>query len=510
MAMLSYAGVRRIGSSSLGLRLAGIAGGLFGIAPAVAQCALTLDNLGGSAPGNLNVFAVASIGGGEVVAGGQFDRIGGAVTSQIAKWDGSAWSAIGGGLAPFNAIFAVCLRPNGELIAGGQEMGLLPTPPVYANIARWDGATWAPLGAGVAGNVQALANLANGDLAVAGTFGFAAGQAVHGIARWDGSAWSPIGAGFDGSGPFTAVAALAVMPNGDLIAGGNFTSSGGASVLRVARWNGTTWSQVGAGFDGQVQALLVLSDGDIIAGGSFTQSGSVAVSHIARFDGSAWGPLGPGLSGDPNFASVSALAQLPNGDLVAGGYCQFGGAPPVGLARWNGLAWSPIGVGANVSALAFDQQHMLLAGGTFWQGPARGIARLATTCPAGVEAAPSGCVSNGGQLEVAKRAWLGSTWRTVANGLPPGALAFSILGYGTMAMPLASVFATAIPGCQLLVVPDDVSLRLTNGDLEVELAIPPTPGLVGASFHHQIVSLAFDPSLAVAATNALTMTVGSF
>jgi hypothetical protein len=36
------------------------------------------------------------------------------------------------------------------------------------------------------------------------------------------------------------------------------------------------------------------------------------------------------------------------------------------------------------------------------------------------------------------------------------------------------------------------------------------PALAGTVFHHQVVALALDPTLAVTATNAVTMTVGVF
>ncbi len=475
-------------------------------AAAFAQCAATWSDPGGGASGGLPVFALTSLGGSELVAGGQFNAIGGVPASRIARWTGATWSAIGGGLAPFNAVYAVCRRANGELIAGGQEMGIT-SPIVYANIARWDGTTWSPLGQGVAGTVYALANLPSGDLAVGGSIGFAAGQPVHCVARWSGSAWSPLGAGFDGLGPFTTVRALATMPNGDLIAGGNFTLSGAEPMLRIARWNGTAWTQVGAGLNGQVTSLLVLPGGDIVAGGAFTASGGVALEHIARFDGTAWHPLGDGLGGNPSFATVDGLARLPNGDIVAAGLFQVG-APLGGVARWNGSSWSLIAGSPSgyAAALAFLPTGELFTGGTF----PGAITRLVTACPATANEVPSGCAGSAGHLHVESAAWLGATWRAAADGLPPGALVFSVLGVSTTEIALAAVFATAMPGCTLRVAPDDVTLRLTAGTLATELAIPPSLSLVGTAFHHQLVPLAFEATLTVTATNAVSTTVGAF
>jgi hypothetical protein len=35
----------------------------------------------------------------------------------------------------------------------------------------------------------------------------------------------------------------------------------------IARWNGTSWSALGTGMNGSVSALAVLPNGDLIAGG---------------------------------------------------------------------------------------------------------------------------------------------------------------------------------------------------------------------------------------------------
>ncbi|HVU62423.1 MAG TPA: hypothetical protein VHC70_00495, partial [Phycisphaerales bacterium] len=56
----------------------------------------------------------------------------------------------------------------------------------------------------------------------------------------------------------------------------------------------------------------------VVIGGDFTMAGNVAALRIATYDPATaqWSPLGSGLNG----GSVRALAALPNGDLVAGGY----------------------------------------------------------------------------------------------------------------------------------------------------------------------------------------------
>jgi hypothetical protein len=114
---------------------------------------------------------------------------------------------------------------------------------------------------GINGIVNALVVMPNGDLVAGGQFSSAGGVAANGIARWNGASWSPLGAGVSG-----AVNALTVRPNGDLIAGGDFISAGGSPAFFIARWNGTAWAALGSGMDDAVTSLATLPNGDVVAG----------------------------------------------------------------------------------------------------------------------------------------------------------------------------------------------------------------------------------------------------
>jgi len=101
---------------------------------------------------------------------------------------------------------------------------------------------------------------------------------ANNIARWNGTAWSPLGTGMN-----NWVLALAVLPNGDLVAGGRFTTAGGVSAIRIARWNGAAWSPLGTGMNSEVRALAVLPSGDLVAGGWFTTAGGNPSAYFARW-----------------------------------------------------------------------------------------------------------------------------------------------------------------------------------------------------------------------------------
>ena len=140
---------------------------------------------------------------------------------------------------------------------------------------------------GVTNQVEAV-TVWNGDLIAGGFFATAGGQTVNRIARWDGSAWHPFTSGgqigvADVSFPF--VSALTVW-NGDLIAGGQFTTAGGQTVNRVARWDGSAWhpfiSGGEVGTNSRVDALTVWNI-DLVAGGNFLFAGGQTVNRIASW-----------------------------------------------------------------------------------------------------------------------------------------------------------------------------------------------------------------------------------
>ena len=71
-------------------------------------------------------------------------------------------------------------------------------------------------------------------LVVGGEFSFAASTSATRLAAYDPTTgtWSAFGTGMNGT-----VRALAVRPNGNLVAGGDFVTAGGVTVNRVAEWH---------------------------------------------------------------------------------------------------------------------------------------------------------------------------------------------------------------------------------------------------------------------------------
>jgi trimeric autotransporter adhesin len=407
------------------------------------------------------VAALASLPNGDLIVGGNFAMAGGGTVNNIARWNGSSWSALGSGMN--GDVFALAALPNGDLVAGGVFTTAGGGPANF--IARWNGFTWSPLGTGTNAVVQALAVLPNGDLIAGGTFTMAGGAAANGIARWNGSTWSALGTGVTGGTPQSnpAVRALTVLPNGDLVAGGHFTSAGSAIVNHIARWDGSTWSPLGTGMSGgllpfalAVEALAVLPGGDLIATGLFPTAGGVTVNHIARWNGATWSPLGTGMAVNAlQLYSVFALARLPNGDLVAGGELNTAGGLARYIARWNGSAWSAIGTGMDGPpwVLALAPNGDVIAGGQFaaagsvlaaniarWNGSTwsalgtglRGPCASLATLPNGHLIAGGSFVEAGGSPASFLARWDGNAWSAFGGGMNSSVFALVALPSGDL------------------------------------------------------------------------------
>jgi hypothetical protein len=142
----------------------------------------------------------------------------------------SNWLAMGSGITGGSGDISAFATAGTNLYVGGNFTDAGGT--TVSNIAVWDGSAWSAVDSGVNNSTYGLAyDASSGNLYVGGNFTTAGGSTANYIAIWDGSSWSTLGSGLN-----DAVEAIAVDPEGNIYVGGHFTSAGGVSAARIAKW----------------------------------------------------------------------------------------------------------------------------------------------------------------------------------------------------------------------------------------------------------------------------------
>jgi uncharacterized protein YfaQ (DUF2300 family) len=303
------------------------------------------------------VFALAVVGN-EVFVGGSFTSAGGVSANNVARFNTqtNTWSALGTGsqngvssvgvFAPVNALAVV----GNEVYVGGF---FTSAGGVSANnVARFNTQTntWSALGTGSSNGVSSVGGFATvyalavvgNEVYVGGSFTSAGGVSANNVARFNTqtNTWSALGTGSQNGVSGGVVYALAVVGN-EVFVGGTFTSAGGVSANRVARFNTqtNTWSALGTGsqngVNGEVRALAVVGN-EVFVGGFFTSAGGVSANYVARFNTqtNTWSALGTGSQNGVS-GPVFALAVVGNEVFVGGDFTSAGGVSANSVARWN-------------------------------------------------------------------------------------------------------------------------------------------------------------------------------
>ena len=218
----------------------------------------------------------------------------------------------------------------------------------------------------------------DGKIFLGGDFHTYNGVVRNSVARLleDGSLDSTFASGFGAPG---CVYASALLPNGQILIGGSFTSYDGRPTGRIARLHGNgvldTTFNPGVGADLEVRAILVQADGKILISGIFTSYSGTPCNRIARLhdDGSLDSTFNSQLELITSYA-VLALALQSDGKLLIGGdFGVYAGVPRLRIARINDdgsldTTFDP-GAGASnsIQSILTIADGKILIGGRFQQ-----------------------------------------------------------------------------------------------------------------------------------------------
>lgn len=309
----------------------------------------------GSVTGGFGVYSIVRGLDGLIYVGGDFTP---APATSVASWNPltSAFSAMGSG-ASGGFVYQLAVLPSGNIIAAGTFTGMGGVANTN-KIAMWAG-SWSSISSGFVGTeIRTVAVAPNGILYVGGVFTSIGGVAATNVTSYNPATgtWAAVGAGIAAGG----VTSLA-------ISGTNIYAA--VESQGVYKSTGGNFSSIGTASGGDAQSLAIDAAGNLYAGGAFTSIGGVTAARIARYNGVTWFPLGSGLN---NSINLRAMSFDNRGLLYVGGdFTTAGGiTTPTGSAVWNGSAW--VYPDIIPAATAHMYGALALPNGQFYQGTING------------------------------------------------------------------------------------------------------------------------------------------
>jgi uncharacterized delta-60 repeat protein len=328
-----------------------------------------------------SVEAIAVLPDGRILIGGAFDSVGGTTRTFIARLGANGaidatFSAplqkFGGG--SLGSVRSIVVQPDGKILVGGSfQVGV-----DIKMIVRLDanGAIDATFNSDGGGSfASAVALQPDGRIIVAGQLANFGGMQSRGLVRLNsnGTLDTALGLAADLQNNIFAVA---LQTDGKIVVGGN-TFVGGTTPTQnnIARLNtnGTldTSFAVGSGANNTVNAVAVQPDGKILAGGFFTSFNGTARATVVRLgaDGSVEPTFAPNIIGGGGIFAI--LLQAKGKILLGGGLGSINGQTRSGLARFNADgsldSFYPSGGAINniVRAVAYQPCGKILIGGSF-------------------------------------------------------------------------------------------------------------------------------------------------
>lgn len=273
----------------------------------------------------------------KVLVGGGFERLLGHTQPALARLleDGSV-DATFDASAVFNtntAVYSLALQDDGRLLVGYRVLDNYSSRVVRLNTNGTPDSTFVCTSQ-ITGYVFALLPQADGGVLFGGNIYGLIGSTNYSLYRLkpDGQLDDTFDAGLD----MSSVLCLVRQTNGQILVGGLLKRAGVSNTVPLLRLNADlhwdesfrtdAFGETGGAMGGPaISALLLLPDGKIVAGGDFYEVGGFWRRHIARFtpEGHVDGCFDPGLGlGGFSVGTVRAIALQPDGRILIGGLFQ--------------------------------------------------------------------------------------------------------------------------------------------------------------------------------------------
>jgi hypothetical protein len=293
--------------------------------------------------------------------GGKFTDAGGiANADRIAKWNGSAWSAVSSSTEQIanGEVFAIAVSGS-KVYAGGAFTNAGNSG--ADNLAVWNGTSWEPFCITPnqkIGNVRAL-QVIGSTLYVGGDFEDGAGiAAADYLLACDLASPSGTPRATTAVKPFSSsVKALTATSDGTLYAGGRFSDLENIPAADSVAYlpQGGTWQAMGSGggtcdcaLDAFVRGLTANGTDVFVGTEGSNVAGIAQADHVAKWDGSEWSAVGSNTSGAngwfPAGTNIYGLVSVGSNVFATGTFQNANGdARADNIAWFDGTKWQPVG-----------------------------------------------------------------------------------------------------------------------------------------------------------------------
>jgi uncharacterized delta-60 repeat protein len=289
----------------------------------------------------------------------------------------------GSSIGANSSVRSIALRPNGEIIIGGDFTSFrqLDVQRIFSL-----GPSGSPMPApGASSRVRAISVQGDGKILLGGDFSYFNNTLVNRFIRVDSDGAidptfnrviSNFGPGFPG-GNFN-VLDIKIQPDNKILVGGTFFLSPETYFVRLNQ-DGTKDTQftenINTGADNRVSAIALQSDNKILLGGAFSTFNGVGANRVIRLntngtiDTDFTANIGSGLEDE-----ITTIALQPDNKILLGGrFTTFNGATVNRIVRLNqdgtrDTAFSSnVGTGADndINSVASQSNGRILVGGLF-------------------------------------------------------------------------------------------------------------------------------------------------
>jgi hypothetical protein len=303
---------------------------------------------------------------------------------RVYKWNGTIWTQLGqdiNGEAASDSGTSVSLSADGTIVAigapyndgNGSDSG-------HVRVYKWNGTIWTQLGSDIDGEAAnnysgtSVSLSADGTIVAIGAH-YNGGNGIYSytghvrVYKWNGTIWTQLGEDINGEANFDfSGKSVSLSADGTIVAIGapdNDENGSGSGHVRVYKWNGTIWTQLGEDINGEAasdssgRSVSLSADGTIVAIGAPNNDGNGSNSghvRVYKWNGTIWTQLGQDINGEAaNDYSGTSVSLSADGTIIAIGapYNDGNGTSSghVRVYKWNGTIWTQLGSDINGEAV---------------------------------------------------------------------------------------------------------------------------------------------------------------